>query len=64
MNDPYLKAIEDTVIDTHKKMLQVQQTLVLLIRNGAVDMDKLTLGQRSSVERFLNEWLDEWRRKE
>lgn len=64
MNDPYLEALEKTVIDTHKKMLQVQQTLILLIRNGAVDMDKLTLGQRSSVERFLNEWLDEWRRKE
>ena len=64
MKDAYLQALEDTTVELHKKMLQVQQTLVLLIRNGAVDMDKLTLGQRSSVERFLNEWLDEWRRKE
>ena len=59
MKDAYLQALEDTTVDLHKKMLQVEQILVLIVKCGAINREALTLGQNTCIDRFLSEWMEE-----
>lgn len=64
MKDAYLQALEDTTVELHKKMLQVEQILVLIVKCGAINREALTLGQNTCIDRFLSEWMEEWKSDE
>lgn len=64
MKDAYLQALEDTTVELHKKMLQVEQILVLIVKCGAINREALTLGQNTYIDRFLSEWMEEWKSDE
>lgn len=64
MKDAYLEALEETTVNLHKKMLQVEQILVLLVKCGAINREALTLGQNTCIDRFLSEWMEEWKSDE
>jgi hypothetical protein len=64
MKDAYIQALEDTTVELHKKMLQVEQILVLLVKCGAINRGALTLGQNTCIDRFLSEWMEEWKSDE
>lgn len=61
MND-FIDEVKDKVIDHEKKLLEVQQILVLLVKRGAVNINALSEGEQRSVMSFVSEWLEEWRK--
>ena len=64
MKDAYIQALEETTVELHKKMLQVEQILVLIVKCGAINREALTLGQNTCIDRFLSEWMEEWKSDE
>lgn len=58
--DDFINEVKNKTLDHEKRILELEEIIVFFVRMGAVDMSKLSDGQRDMVTRITTSWLDEW----